>query len=218
MSGLRHLFVAGLRANKDVESAVGSGRYQKLHMDQADKNWCGPWTLTQVAVLLHGWRRHLVANPQTKRQPWATFWQKVREDYNQGTDEGDLTTLAGIIGLQLDITKTTSGKRIATIVRRAIERGDVPLVRTTTCRWSHWALVSGIALLADDTPCALLILDTSVGAPWAVPYNVFQELHPTKPAAGEFRYEGRTLDGFRWRARFNSVVVVRRTELLGCRT
>jgi hypothetical protein len=217
MSGLRYLFVAGLRANKDVESAFGNGRYQRLHMDQADNNWCGPWTLTQVAVLSHGWRRQVAANPETTREPWATFWQKVRTDYNQGTDERDLTILAAILGLRLEITKTTSGQRIAAIVRSAIEGGDVPLVRTTTCRWSHWALVSGIALQADDTPSALLILDTGVDAPWAVPYNVFQELHPTKPAAEGFRYEGRTLDGFRWRARFNSVVVVRRAATSGDR-
>ena len=215
MAGLRHLFVDGLRANKDVESALGNGRFQRLHMAQADNNWCGPWTLTQVAVLLQGWRRQVAGNTATTREPWATFWRRVRDDYNQGTDERDLTTLAGMLGLRLEVTKTTSGKRIATIARSAIEGGSVPLVRTTTSRWSHWALISGIALQADDTPCALLVLDTSVGAPWAVPYNVFQELRPMKPAAGGFRYEGRTLDGERWRARFDSVVVVRRPAAIG---
>jgi len=184
-------------------------------MEQADNNWCGPWTLTQVAVLLQGWPRQVAANPKTTREPWATFWRTVRADYNQGTDERDLTALAGMLGLQLEVTKTTSGTRIAAIARNAIERGSVPLVRTTTSRWSHWAFVSGLALEAEDTPSALLLLDTSVAAPWAVPYNAFQELRPMKPAARGFRYEGRTLDGERWRANFNSIVVVGRPADIG---
>jgi hypothetical protein len=212
MSGLRHIFVAGLRANKDVESVLDTGRFQPLHMDQADHDWCGPWSLMQAAVLLCRWNRKVVANPRTAREPWRTFWRRISVDFDYGTDEVDLSTLAALLSpwIRVQVTKTVSARRVATMVEAAIASGDVALLRSTTARWSHWSMVSGIAIGANGVPTALLLLDTSVDAPWAVPYNAYQELHPSKPAGTEFRYEGRTLDGVRWRARFNSVMIVRR--------
>jgi hypothetical protein len=214
MSGLRHIFVAGLRANKDVESVLANGRFQPLHMDQADHDWCGPWSLMQAAVLLCGWNRRVVATPRADREPWRSFWRRVKADYDHGTDEADLSTLAALLApwIQVQVTKTISPRRIAALVESAIVNGDVPLLRSTTARWSHWSMIAGISIGADGAPTALLLLDTSVDAPWAVPYNAYQELHPSKPAGTEFRYEGRTLDGVRWRARFNSVMIVRRGD------
>lgn len=214
MSNLRHIFVAGIRATKDVESPLGDGRFQSLHMDQADHDWCGPWSLMQAAMLLCGWSRQVVANPGTAREPWRTFWNHVQADCNDGTDESDLAALAALLApsIQVQVTKTASARRIAALVEAAIENGDVPLLRSTTKRWSHWSMVSGIAIGTDGVPTSLLLLDTSIDAPWAVAYNAFQTLHPSQPAGAEFRYEGGTLDGVVWRARFDSVMIVRRGE------
>jgi hypothetical protein len=212
MASLQHHFVAGIRANKEVESELGNGRFQSLHMSQADQDWCGPWSLIQAAVLLQGWRRTVVANPKTERDPWRTFWNRVRTDYNDGADESDLTTLAELLApwIQIEVMRTTSARRIGQVAAVAIESGHVPILRSTTARWSHFSMVSGLAVGADGAPTALLLLDTSLDAPWAVPYNASQELRPSKPAKAEFRYECRTLDGSRWRARFNSLCIVRR--------
>lgn len=197
MQGLQHHFVAGLRAGRGVESELGNGRFQPLHMSQADQDWCGPWSLIQAAVLLHGWRRTVVANPKTARDPWRTFWTRVRTDYNDGTDESDLATLAELLTpwIQVEVTKTTSARRIGEVAAAAIASGHVPILRSTTARWSHFSMVSGLAIGADGAPTALLLLDTSLDAPWAVPYNACQELQPSRPARGGFRYECRALDG-----------------------
>jgi hypothetical protein len=216
MAGLQHHFVAGIRAGKDVESQLGNGRFQRLHMNQADQDWCGPWSLIQAAVVLLGWRRATAANPDTERDPWYTFWKCVRTHYNDGTNEADLSTLAKLLApwISVKVTKTTSARRIGEVAAAAIKSGHVPILRSTTARWSHFAMVSGVALDADGAPTALLLLDTSLAAPQAVPYNGCQDLQPSRPPKDEFRYEYRTLDGTRWRARFNSICVVHRG--VGC--
>jgi len=210
MAGDQHHFVAGIRAIWEVEAPLGNGRFQPLHMAQEDRDWCGPFALSQVALLLQGWSRQAVTNRQTARDPWRSFWNRVEAEFNNGTDESDLTILAGLLSLRLEVTKTSSARRIGAVAREAVKSGDVPLVRSTTARWSHWSMVSGIAVDADGVPTALLLLDTSLDAPHVAPYNARQQLQPSRSTAAEFRYECHALDGSRWRARFDSIVVVRR--------
>lgn len=210
MSGLQHHFVAGLRAQREVEYLVGSRRPQRLHLEQSENELCGPMALAQAVMLICGWPRAAVGNRATRWDPMRTFWQHAMAFESDGTSESDLSALAAVLApaIEFQVAKTGSAARIASVVADAIDRGHVPLIRYTTQQFSHWCMIAGQEKTAAGTPLALLALDTDMAGPWAVMFNCRIELHADKRRA--YPYPVRGTGGELWYARLDSVCVVRR--------
>lgn len=212
MSGLQHHFVAGLRAQREVEYLNASSRLQKLHLAQAEDELCGPLALAQAVMLVCGWSRATVGNLATRQEPMRTFWRRAMEYQSDGTSESDLSALAALLApaIEFQVSKTASATRIASLVADAIDQGHVPLIRYTTNRFSHWCMIAGHERAADGSRSALLALDTDMPCPWAVLFNCRVELRPHSRKA--YPYAIRGTDGELWYAKLDSVCIVRRGE------
>jgi hypothetical protein len=210
MASLQHHLVAGLIAQRDVQYLDVDGRPQRLHLEQSDDKLCGPMALAQAVMLLCGWPRSAVGNPKTRREPMRTFWRHAMAFQSGGTSEYDLLALAALLAPAIDlvVTETSNATRVGALASAAIDGGHVPLVRYTTSQHSHWTMASAYERDASGSVLALLLLDTDLSAPWAVPFNARLELRPDKRRA--YPYAIRGTDGELWHAAFDSVCVVRR--------
>lgn len=213
MPGIFHEFVAGLSAEAETRyQIVGGDNTQPLHLPQSTEAWCGPWSLLQAVLLICGWRRSTVTDIRTRSEPMRSFWRLVNELYADGTSEADLAELAALLApaIELQVVETASPRRVARLVAEAVDSGQVPLVRYTTARFSHWSMASGVERTASGTVRALLLLDTSLAGPWAVPYNTRLELQCRPGSGARYPLLARSIDGGLWRTRLNSVCIVKR--------
>ena len=111
------------------------------------------------------------SNPKTRTEPMRTFWRRAMAFQCDGTSEDDLSALAALLAPAIDllVTETTNATRVGSLAAAAIDNGHVPLVRYTTNQHSHWTMASAYERDESGTVLALLLLDTYLPAPWAVP-------------------------------------------------
>lgn len=217
--GRQHLFVDGVRGHGETQYQVrttSGDSYAALHLPQPDEGtWCGPWSLLQAVLVLCRWPRDRVVNPDTRREPLRTFWSRVRELYADGMFETDIEELAAVLApaISVKVTVTDSAKRVGRIAAAAIREGHVPLVRFSSRSWSHYSACIGCEVEDGSLHAtALLLLDPNAPSPWATFYGARLELvaeaRPQQPFPLRLRY----LNGDTWRARIDSVVVVKRGD------
>ena len=212
--GLIHRFVVNVHGLSEVQY-LNQGRKDRHHSllllpQSADDYLCGPWSLLQAVLVLCGWQRSKVMDQQGANPPLRRFWKYVREHCPEGTTDEQMAELAGALApaIGCEITATRSAKRIGMLASEAIAQGQVPLIRLSTTKWSHWTSVVGCELPNRGThPNALLLLDPNAEAPRLSLFNARLELErasKNKPGL-KLSY----LDGGTWRVTLNSIVVVR---------
>ena len=212
--GLIHRFVVNVHGLSEVQY-LNQGRKDRHHSllllpQSADDYLCGPWSLLQAVLVLCGWQRSKVIDHQGANPPLLRFWQYVREHCPEGTTDEQMAELAGALApaIGCEITATRSAKRIGMLASEAIAQGQVPLIRLSTTKWSHWTSVVGCELPGGSHQAtALLLLDPNAAAPKLSIFNARLELvraSKTRPGL-QLSY----LDGGTWRVNLNSIVVIK---------
>ena len=227
MAGLHHTehrFVAGLRADAELEYAmVGSRlRWQSLPIRQSEiDSACGIVCTLQCAMILAGFKRRDVEEiASAKSGPLQALWQLARRAYFKGTDEREIERLVAVFAPRLEsrTIPVSHTKHLAQEIVAAIEAGDVPILGIETRGWSHWTLVVGFERQHGKSQAlSLLCLDCSFGGPpWGVFYNARCELKASeygangKPKRYSLRYA--TTDGEVHTVRLNALVIVQRGQ------
>ena len=194
MAGIQHHFIAGTRADTDVQYAVedarGIVRYQNLHIAQsAIDSACGlASTLQCVMVLLGIPRTQIERIAVARRDPLRALWQISREGYFDGTSEADIEKYISVFAPRLtcDTVTTRSANRVGVAAAKAVAAGHVPIVRFATRTFSHWATVIGVEVTAGEAAArSLLLLDPWWPRPWSAFQNARLELRPK--TGGRFR-------------------------------
>ncbi len=221
---LEHRFVAGLRADTELEYAmVGSRvRWNDLHITQSELDGaCGIVCTLQCAMILAGFKRRDVEEiAGAKSGPLKALWQLARRAYFTGTDEREIEHLVAVFAPRLQ-SRTVPGshtKQLAQEIVAAIEAGHVPMLGIQTRGWSHWTLVIGFERQHGKAQAlTLLCLDASDSRPpWGVFYNARCELKASeygengKPKRYSLRYA--TTDGEVHTVRLNALVIVQRGQ------
>jgi hypothetical protein len=217
MTGIKHRFIAGIRAQTETQYLVqrpSGQRFETLHVFQGNEGICGPISLLQATLVLCGWPRSRAVNRNPRSEPLRTFWRRVRELYSEGTDERDLSSLATLLApaIGFDLMTSRSAKRIGSAAASAIDAGHVPIVRFTAATYSHWSTVVGVECSASGAVLALLLLDTSTDPPWAAFFNARLELLARTDARKPFVLPLRYDDGRLWRTHLDSLFVVKRGD------
>ena len=217
--GLVHRYVANVRGQTEVQylnQGRKDQRHSLLHLPQpANDSLCGPWSLLQAVLMLLGWQRSKLIDQQGGSPPLIRFWQHVHKFCAEGTTDIQMRQLVDALApaIGCEITVTRSAKRIGMMASTAIAKGQVPLIRLSTAKWSHWTSVVGCELPNRGThPTALLLLDPNAEAPRLSIFNARLELDPaskTRPGL-ELSY----LDGGSWRVTINSIVLVKASTVL----
>ena len=212
--GLVHRYVVNVRGQAEVQylnQGHKDRRHSLLHLPQhADDYLCGPWSLLQAVLMLLGWQRSKVIDQQGANPLLRRFWQHVHEFCAKGTTDVQMAKLVDALApaIGCEITMTRSAKRLGMLASTAIAKSQVPLIRLSTVKWSHWTSVVGCELPNRGThPNALLLLDPNAEAPRLSLFNARLELErasKNKPGL-KLSY----LDGGTWRVTLNSIVVVR---------
>lgn len=224
MGGLQHLFITGVIAATDVQyvarTSKGS-RYEGLYLPQslADRS-CGLLCVLQAAMLLCELPRSQVASVATsKREPLRGLWRLAREAYFEGTTESEIEAYVNAFSPALTCTTVTSqsARRLGPLVAKAIRAGHVPMVRFDSQQWCHWALISGLEVMAGESlPRALLLLDPSASQPWGSFYNARLELQTkaSSPVRAKQPYTlpYRFVTGEAWAVQLNGLVIVKRGQ------
>ena len=224
MAGLQHIFVAGVRAETDVQYAASvprGTRYEDLHLPQSmlDSS-CGLMCVLQAAMVLLGLPRDRVEGLATaKRGPLCSLWALARESYFEGTDEGEVARYVAAFApaLTCDTVTSSSASRIGTAITKAVRAGHVPMVRFDSRTWSHWATVIGYeAMAGEPVPRALLLLDPGASQPWGGFYNARLELHSkagtSVRASRAYTRPYRFVTGEAWAVRLTGLVIVKRGQ------
>ena len=224
MGGLQHLFITGVIAATDIQYVARASkgrRYEGLYLPQslADRS-CGLLCVLQAAMLLCELPRTQVAAITTaKREPLRGLWRLAREAYFEGTTEAELEAYVNAFSPTLTCTtvNSQSAKRLGPMIAKAIRAGHVPMVRFDSQHWCHWALITGIEVMAGESlPRALLLLDPSASQPWGSFYNTRLELQ-TKGGASvrakrPYTLPYRFVTGEAWGVRLNGLVIVKRGQ------
>lgn len=224
MGGLQHIFIAGVNAATDIKyfAQTSKGlRLEDLYLPQslADRS-CGLLCVLQAAMLLCELpRARIAAISSAKREPLRGLWRLAQEAYFEGTTEAEIEAYVNAFTPVLSCTTVTSqsAKRIGPLVAKAVRASFVPMVRFDTQHWCHWALITGIEVMAGESlPRALLLLDPSASQPWGSFYNARLELQ-TKAGASvrakrPYTLPYRFVTGEAWAVRLNGLVVVKRGQ------
>jgi hypothetical protein len=173
MVALQHLFMAGIRADTEVEYAIQGSRrirWADLHITQSELDGaCGIVAVLQSAMVLLGVKRKDVEKiASIKSGPLHTLWNLARRDYFTGTTEQELERLIGVFAPRLR-SKTVLGSNTRLIAKEiglAIEAGHVPILGIHSRTWRHWVLAIGVEIeTGKSRPRALLCLDPSDSRP-----------------------------------------------------
>ena len=215
MAGLHqieHRFVAGLRADTELEYAiVGSRvRWNDLHIQLSELDGaCGIVCTLQCTMILAAFKRRDVEEiASAKAGPLKALWQLARRAYFKGTDEQEIERLVAVFAprLQSRTVPASHTKHLAQEIVAAIEAGDVPILGIETRGWSHWTLVIGFERQHGKSQAlSLLCLDAGYSRPWGIFYNARCALQASeygengKPKRYSLRYA--TTDGEEHRAR-----------------
>lgn len=180
MTAIQHRFMAGIRADTDVQYAVQGSRrlrWNDLHIQQSELDGsCGIVAVLQAAMVLLGVKRKDVEEiASVKSGPLHALWTLAKRDYFKGTSEQEIEKLVGVFAPHLR-SKTVLGSNtrlIANEIALAIESNHIPILGLHSSTWRHWTLVIGIEQQTSKSrPLALLCLDASDSRPpWGVFYN-----------------------------------------------
>lgn len=218
MTGIRHLFVRGLRAHTEVECHVrtvtGRWRYERLHLlygelqDELPHQLHGSaaCALLQAVKLLCGWSRATLNH--TDREPWRTFWSGVRTAKN--TDLLEFGYLARLLepSIAWESAAVSSAHLIGSLAHQAVLADQVPIIQFGDGQFIRWSMVCGLEMSASDAVQALLLLDPGLPGPWGVPYNARLELTSsprTQPTACPLR----SVDGQRWNVALEKLFIIK---------
>ncbi len=222
MSGVRQHFIAGIRADKEVQYRIDGAagpRWSDLHLRQSviDSS-CGLLSFLQAAMVLCQLPRHQVEQlTSTSRQPLRRLWHLAKEQYFEGTDHHEVAAYAQALAPELSCTviprigKTGAGPA----VRDAVNAGHVPLLRFDSDRWSHWSTVVGYEEDGGEV-VALLMLDPSGSPPWS--YYANCRLSLIARATGSMRSKSpytlpyRHLDGEAWAVKLRGLLILQRGQ------
>lgn len=217
-AGIQHVFVAGIRAQTDVEYQLASAphRWNELHLAQSQiDSACGLLSFCTAAAILTGIARHRFEKlASATRGPLRHLWLRASSTVFEGTDHRDIESYAQALGLHTETLLSASAKRLGKAADEAIGAGHVSLLRFDTASWSHFATVVGVERVDGSAmPSALLLLDPSDPAPWIAPFNARLELtaksrasvRARKPYVLPLRY----LSGSSWGVKLRCLVIVR---------
>jgi len=229
MLKLQNRFVAGVRADTNVEYAIQGSRrvrWDDLHITQSELDGaCGLVCILQCAMILGGLRRNDVEDiSNSKSGPLHVLWKLASSAYFKGSNEQQIEGFIGAFKPRLR-SKTVEGsnvKELAQEIADAIDAGHVPILGIENRSIKHWTLVIGYERESGkNKPLALLCLDASNSRPpWSVFYNARCSLQPTefgknrKPKRYPLRYA--SVDGGLCNVRLNGLVIVKRGLAVVC--
>ena len=224
MKGLQHTFIAGLSSTTSIQYAIQTPkgiRHEDLYLTQSmlDSS-CGLICVLQAAMLLCQLPRARVeALTTTRREPLRRFWQVARETYFEGTTEPEIEACVEAFSPALTCTTVTShsAKRIGLLVAKTVCAGHAPMVRFESKQWCHWAFVTGIESMGNESmPQALLLLDPSAPQPKGSFFNARLELQVKARLSLRTKTPhnlGLTYSaGGDWAVRLNGAVVIKRGQ------
>lgn len=218
---LQHKFVAGVRADTNVEYAIQGKRrirWGDLHIQQSELDGaCGIVCTVQSAMILAGIRREDAEEMSSaKAGPLHALWALAKSTYFEGTTDRQIEAFVGAFKPQLKskVSTNRSTKDLSREISDAIDAGHVPILAVESRGWNHWVTVIGCES-RKDKPLALLCLDASAGRPpWGIFYNARCALQPSeygknrKPKKYSLRYS--SADGGLHRVRLHGLVIVTR--------
>ncbi len=223
MIKLQHRFVAGVRADANVEYAIQGSRrlrWDDLHIQQSELDGaCGIVCTVQSAMILGGLRRDDVEEmSNAKTGPLHALWKLASSAYFKGTTEKQIEGFISTFRPRLR-SKTVLGSNVRDLAKEiaeAIEAGHVPILGIENYRILHWTLVIGYEKEAGkNKPLGLLCLDASNNRPpCGVLYNARCALQASeygknrKPKKYCLRYTD--VDGGLCTVRLNGLVIVTR--------
>ena len=224
MKGFHHTFIAGLSATTSFQYAVRTSkgtRHDELYFTQSmlDSS-CGLICVLQAAMVLCQLPRSRVeALTTTRRDPLRRLWVVARETYFEGTTEPEIEAYVKAFSPTLTCTTVTShsAKRIGLLVAKAVRSGHVPMVRFESKQWCHWAFVTGIETMGNESvPRALLMLDPSAPQPKGSFYNARLELQARAGSSKRAKTPHNLVltysTGEAWAVRLNGLVVIKRGQ------
>ena len=173
MTALQHLFLAGIRADTDVQYAIQGSRrvrWNDLHIQQSELDGaCGIVAVLQAAMVLAGVKRKDVEEiASVKSGPLHALWTFAKRNYFTGTAASDIERLIAAFGPRLHCTtiQGSNTRIIAAEAALAIAAGHTPILGIHSSTWRHWTLVLGIEMEAGKSrPRSLLCLDASDARP-----------------------------------------------------
>ena len=180
MTALQHLFLAGIRADTDVQYAIQGSRrvrWNDLHIQQSELDGaCGIVAVLQAAMVLAGVKRKDVEEiASVKSGPLHALWTFAKRNYFTGTAASDIERLIAAFGPRLHCTtiQGSNTRIIAAEAALAIAAGHTPILGIHSSTWRHWTLVLGIEMEAGKSrPRSLLCLDASdARPPWGTYFN-----------------------------------------------
>ncbi|MDP2035134.1 MAG: hypothetical protein Q8K29_17140 [Polaromonas sp.] len=223
MLKLQHKFVAGVRADTNVEYAIQGKRrlrWNDLHITQSELDGaCGIVVVAQAAMVLAGIRREDVEEMSSaKSGPLHTLWALAKKTYFEGTTDRQIESFVGAFEPKLNCKVSTNRntKDISQEILEAIDAGHVPILALESRGWNHWVTVLGVEKESGkNKPLALLCLDASNSRPpWGVIYNARCGIQPSeygknrKPKKYSLRYS--SADGGLHHVRLHGLVIVTR--------
>lgn len=221
MMKLQHRFVAGVRADTNVEYAIQGKRrlrFDDLHIQQSELDGaCGIVCTVQSAMILAGIRRNDAEEMSSaKTGPLHALWVLAKSTYFEGTTDRQIEAFVGAFKPQLKskVSTNRSTKDLSQEIADAIDAGHVPILAVESRSWNHWTLVIGYERESGKSkPLALLCLDASNSCPpWGVLYNARCALQPSaygknrKPKKYSLRYS--SADGGLHHVRLHGLVIV----------
>ncbi len=223
MGGITYRFVAGIRAQTDVQYRLAgtTDNWAPLHIRQSQLDGaCGLHSLGMALLVLTGMPRSRIEGmARTSRGPLHGLWKLAHDGVFTGVEPKDLVRYLQPFApaLTAEVITTSSVKRIGRAVEAAVESGAIPVLRIDSRTWSHFCCAVGFERGQKCTaPSALMTIDSAHSAPWIVPWNGRLDLSGSggrsvrisKSYPLTYRYIG----GEAWAVRLRGLVIVRRTD------
>ncbi len=225
MTALTHRFMAGIRADTEVEYAIQGSRrvrWNDLHIQQSELDGaCGIVAVLQAAMVLAGVKRKDVEEiASVKSGPLHALWTFAKRNYFTGTAAPDIERLVAAFGPRLHCTtiQGSNARLIAAEAAQAVGSGHAAILAIHSSTWRHWTLVVGIEQQASKSrPLALLCLDASdARPPWGTFFNARCALRASeygknqKPKKYALRYSN--TDGQVDLVQLHGLVIVKRGQ------
>ena len=180
MTGLCHCFVTGLRARTEVECRVRTA--------------AGRWRHERL-------HREIDIPAESAGVAWM---QATKLLCGRSPDPA----VGGHAEIFCEAVSTTTAWQLGERALQAILADQVPIILYRDRKHTRWSMVCGVEL-SDGVVQALLLLDSRLPGPWAIPYNARLEL-PSSASAKPNMLTLRSTDGQSWSISLQQLYVVRR--------
>lgn len=180
MTGLCHCFVTGLRARTEVECRVRTAAGRQRY------------------ECLH---REVEIPAESAGVAWMQASKLLCGWSPQPAGAGQAEIVC-------EAVSTTSASQIGERAHQAILADQIPIIQYCDGEHTRWSMVCGVEL-SDCAAQALLLLDSLLPGPWAVPYNARLEL-PSSACAKPTTLTLLSTDGQSWSVSPQQLFVIRR--------